>query len=71
MGGTLRMSNFKPLVFFLVSETFYSYQKCRQICSSVKFALKKSRFLPFLDGFCMGGTLRMSNFKIQSIFSGS
>jgi hypothetical protein len=33
----------------------------------VKFAEQNSRFLPFLGGVCMGGTLRMSNFKILSL----
>jgi hypothetical protein len=34
-------------------------QKLRQIFSTVKFAKKNSRFLPFLGGFYMKGTLRM------------
>jgi hypothetical protein len=41
------------------------------ICSTVKFAEQNSRFLPFLGGICMEGTLRMSNFKILSIFLAS
>jgi hypothetical protein len=32
---------------------------------------KKLKFLPFLVKICMGDTLRMTNFKILSIFSGS
>jgi uncharacterized membrane protein len=51
-------------VFFLVLEPQYSYQKWHQVCSTVKFAEQNSRFLPFLGGICMGGTLRMSSFKI-------
>jgi hypothetical protein len=37
-----------------------------QICSTIKL-----KFQPFLVGICMGGTLRMSNFKFLSIFSDS
>jgi hypothetical protein len=38
------------------------------MCSTMKFIEQNSRFLPFLGGICMGGTLRMSSFKILSIF---
>jgi hypothetical protein len=55
---------------FKISEPQYSYKNWHQIFSTVKFAEQNSRFLPFLGGICMGGTLRMSNFKILSIFSG-
>jgi hypothetical protein len=57
-------------VFFLVSRPQYSYLNWHQVCSTVKFAEQNSRFLPFLGGICMEGILRMSNFKILSIFSG-
>jgi hypothetical protein len=63
------MTNFKILsIFFKIPGPQYSYQKCRQMCSRMKFASPNSRFLPFLVGICMGGTLRMSNFQILSIF---
>jgi hypothetical protein len=65
------MSNFKIVSFFLVPGPHYSYQMWHQICYTVKFIQQNSRFLPFLGGICMGGTLRMSSFKILSIFSGS
>jgi hypothetical protein len=58
-------------VIFMVSGPKYSYQKCHQISSTVKFAEQNSRFLTCLGGTCMGGTLRISNFEILSIFSGS
>jgi hypothetical protein len=32
---------------------------------------KKLKFQPFLVVVCLGGTLKMSNFKVLSIFSGS
>jgi hypothetical protein len=64
------MTNFKILSIFEVPGPQYSYQKCRQMCSRVKFASPNSRFLPFLGEICMVGTLRMSNFKILSIFLG-
>jgi hypothetical protein len=70
MGGTLRLSNFKTLSIFLVSEPQYNYQKLHQICYTVKFAEQNSWFLPCLGGISMGGTLRMSNFRIFSNFSG-
>jgi hypothetical protein len=63
MGGTLRSLQFCPcfrkLLPKLPSDLFYG-----EICST------KFKILPFLDGICMGGTLRMSNFKILSIFLG-
>jgi hypothetical protein len=31
----------------------YNYQKCRPICSTVKFDKQNSRFLPFLGEICM------------------
>jgi hypothetical protein len=58
----------KVWVFFLGSGPLYSYKNWHQILSTVKFAEQNSRFLPFLGGICMGGTLWMSNFKILSIF---
>jgi hypothetical protein len=44
MGGTLRMSNFKILSIFMISEPQYSYQKCHLIWSTTKFAEQNSRF---------------------------
>jgi hypothetical protein len=72
MESTLRMSNFEILSIFSGSSGFqYSFQKWHQVCPTVKFAEQNSMFLPFLGGICMIGTLRMSNFKILSIYSGS
>jgi hypothetical protein len=68
MGGTLGMSYFKILSIFMVRGPKYSYQKSHQICSMRKFSNQNSRFLPFLGGIYMRGTLWMSNFKILSIF---
>jgi hypothetical protein len=62
------MSNSKIVSIF--SGPQYSYQKWHQVCSTVKFAEQNSRFVPFLGGICMGGTLKMSISKIVSIFSG-
>jgi hypothetical protein len=62
------MSNFKILSIFLALGPQNSYPKCRQMCPTVKFALPNSKILPFLVEICMGGTLRMSNIKILSIF---
>jgi hypothetical protein len=36
--------NFKILSIFLACGPQYSYQKCHQICSTVKFAEQNSRF---------------------------
>jgi hypothetical protein len=55
----------------LISYRKKSAKNWHQICSTVKFAEQNSMFLRFLGGICMGGTLRMSNFKMFSIFSGS
>jgi hypothetical protein len=46
MEGTLRLSNFKFRVFFLVPGPQYSSQKYHQICSTGKFAEQNSSFNP-------------------------
>jgi hypothetical protein len=56
MGVTFRVSNFKNLSIF---SGFWT---------PGWNLLQNSRFLPFLGGICMGGTLRMTNFKILSFF---
>jgi hypothetical protein len=64
------MLNFKILSIFLVTGPQNKCQKSHQICSTGKFVQQNSRFLPSLGGICMGGTLRLSNFKILNNFSG-
>jgi hypothetical protein len=61
------MSNFKILSIFEVPGPHLSYQKCRQMCSRVKFTLPNLRILPFLVGICMGGTLRVLGCQISKL----
>jgi hypothetical protein len=65
------MLNFKILSLFLCSWTPKLLPKKPSNWFTVKFAEQNSRFLLFLGGICVEGTLRMPNFKILSILSGS
>jgi hypothetical protein len=60
------MVKFKILSLFLCSWTPKLLPLVPSNWFTVKFAEQNSRFLPFLGGICMEGTLRMSNFKILS-----
>jgi hypothetical protein len=65
------MSNFENLSIF---SDFWTSIKLPKVPSDLFYggiSLTKLKVLSFLGGICMGGTLRMSNFKNLSIFSGS
>jgi hypothetical protein len=64
MGNTLRTSNVNILEMHLcLGSKQVTKQKCRQICSTNKFA-ERTVSVPFVVEICMGGTLRTLNFRI-------
>jgi hypothetical protein len=61
------MSNFKNLSFFFF-DSWTSKMSSDVLYGEI--SLTKLKVDLFLVGICVGGTLRMPNFKILSIFSG-
>jgi hypothetical protein len=63
--------NIKTLSFYFCSWTPKKLQKLALYLLYGEICLTKLKILPFLVEICIKDTLRMTNFKILSIFSGS
>jgi hypothetical protein len=68
MGGSLRMLSFNVLSDFLFFRTPIYTLKMASNLFYGEIRLTKLKVQPFLIGISMGGTLRMSIFKILSDF---